>query len=97
MGMSDMGTGWGDYRAVIDRADLKDSQLARGKRHIAGRRLKHKWSAVKLSSAGNDVEQSQAPAPGQTAIDRFRALSPASEEALLQQHEPGRYVNSKIR
>lgn len=51
---------------------------------------------MKLSSAGKDVEQIQAPASGQTAVDRFRALSSASQEVLLQQHEPGRYVNSKI-
>lgn len=90
--MSDMDIGWGNYRAIIDCADLKDSQLARGERHIAGRQLKHKWTAVKLASAGKDVEQSQTPASAQAAVDRFRALSPASQEALLRQYELGRYV-----
>ncbi|KAF3053989.1 hypothetical protein E8E11_004203 [Didymella keratinophila] len=80
-------SGWEDYQAVIGRADVKDHQAPQSERRAPGRRLKHKWSTVKLASTGEDIDHNQAHASGQTAVDRFRALSPASQEALLQQRE----------
>jgi hypothetical protein len=58
--------------------------------------LKHKWSAVKLARPGEDNEPNQAPASRPTAVDRFRALSPVSQEALLQQREQRRYVATQM-
>lgn len=57
--------------------------------------MKYKWSAVKLASTGEDNELKQAHASGQTAVDRSRALSPASQEALLQQREQRRCIAYK--
>ncbi|KAF3045986.1 hypothetical protein E8E12_009907 [Didymella heteroderae] len=63
--------GWEDYQAVIGRADVKDHQIAR----------------EECRTADKYIAEDQTPTSGQTAIDRFRALSPASQEALLQQRE----------
>ncbi|KAL1653363.1 poly(A)-binding protein binding protein [Didymella pomorum] len=89
------GASWGDHQAVIGRADVKDDRATQGERRAAGRRLKYKWSAVKLASTGEDNELKQAHASGQTAVDRSRALSPASQEALLQQREQRSIVGTQ--
>lgn len=94
---ADVSLGWQDDHTVVSRTDIKDRQTdSRNDRRAAGGRLKHKWSAVKLVSPAKYIAEEQARAPGQTAVDRFRALSPASQEALLQQRERQRCVISGI-
>jgi hypothetical protein len=95
-----MSEDWEHYMAAISLADIKDRRTARDERRPADRRLKQKWSAVKLASSAESIREEQAQASGHTAVNkllnRLRTLSPASQEVLLQQREAQRCVASML-
>ncbi|KAJ4373664.1 hypothetical protein N0V86_007807 [Didymella sp. IMI 355093] len=88
---SRLANGWEHYMATISRADIRDRRTACDERRAAGRRLKQRWSAVKLMSSAEYVREEQAQASGHTAVNkllnRLRTLSPASQGVMPQQRE----------